>query len=65
MIQVNDEPLDWREGMTIRDVLTARNYRFPLLVVTLDGELIPRHAYDGTPVPDGAVVKIVHLMSGG
>jgi len=51
--------------MTVRDVLKARNYIFPLLVVTVDGRLVPRGAYDVTEVPRGAVVKVVHLMSGG
>ena len=65
MVQVNGEPLDWRDGLTVRGVLRARNYIFPLLVVTLDGRLIPREDYDRTPVPDGAVVNVVHLISGG
>jgi len=65
MVQVNDEPLDWQEGLTVRGVLRARNYVFPLLVVTLDGRLIRREDYDSTPVPDGATVNVIHLMSGG
>lgn len=62
---VNGEPLDWREGMTVRDVLKARNYVFKLLIVTVNGTLIPRGAYDEAPVPAGAEVKVVHLISGG
>jgi thiamine biosynthesis protein ThiS len=65
MVQVNGEPLDWQEGLTVRGVLRARKYIFPLLVVTLDGRLIRREDYDSTPVPDGATVSVVHLMSGG
>ncbi len=65
MIKVNGDPLEWRDGMTLRDVLVAKNYTFPLLIVTLDGELFLRPDYDTTPVPDGADVKVVHLMSGG
>lgn len=65
MIRVNGDPLEWREGMTVRDVIVARNYRFPLLIVTVDGRLVPREAYDVTPVPDGATVRVLHLMSGG
>jgi sulfur carrier protein len=65
MLQVNGEPLDWQEGLTVRGVLRARNYIFPLLIVTIDGRLVRREEYDNTPVPDGATVKVVHLMSGG
>jgi sulfur carrier protein len=65
MILVNEEPLDWHAGMTVRDVLKAKNYRFPMLVIHVDDTLIQRQAYDTTPIPDGAVVKVIHLISGG
>jgi thiamine biosynthesis protein ThiS len=65
MIQVNEEPLDWHAGMTVRDVLRARNYRFPMLIIHIDEVLIPKTDYDTTTIPDGAVVKVIHLISGG
>lgn len=64
-IVVNGDPLDWRDGMTVRDVLKAKNYIFPLLIVTVDERLVPRGSYDVALVPDGADVKVVHLISGG
>ena len=51
--------------MTVRDVLRAKNYIFPLVIVTVDGTLVPRGSYDVASVPDGADVKVVHLISGG
>lgn len=51
--------------MTVRDVIKAVNYKFPLLITRINGRLIPRNTYDTTPVPDGAVLDIIHLMSGG
>jgi sulfur carrier protein len=65
MILVNDEPLEWHEGMTVSDVLRARNFKFPLLIISIDGVFVPRSAYAQTAVPDGADVKVVHLLSGG
>ncbi|HPW56997.1 MAG TPA: sulfur carrier protein ThiS [Thermoanaerobaculaceae bacterium] len=65
MIRVNDDPLEWHEGMTVRDVIVARNFKFPLLIVTVNGHLVPRPAYDATTVPDDATVRVLHLMSGG
>jgi hypothetical protein len=38
---------------------------FPMLVVTLDDAQVQRADYDRTPVPDGAVVQVIHLLSGG
>jgi sulfur carrier protein len=65
MIQVNEEPLDWHAGMTVRDVLKARNYRFPMLVIHVNDTLVKKKDYDSTTIPDGAVVKVIHLISGG
>jgi sulfur carrier protein len=65
MIRVNGDPIEWREGMTVRDVLVARNYKFPLIIVTVNGHLVRREAYDTTVVPDEATVRALHLMSGG
>ena len=65
MILVNEEPLDWHAAMTVRDVLCARNYRFPMLIIHVDDALIAKQDYDSTTIPDGAVVKVIHLISGG
>ena len=65
MIQVNGDPLAWTAGMTVRDVLTLKRFTFPMLVITVDGSLVDRKNYDTATVPDGAEVKVVHLMSGG
>ncbi|HEX7552269.1 MAG TPA: sulfur carrier protein ThiS [Geothrix sp.] len=65
MILVNEEPLDWRVGMTVRDVLRARNYRFPMLIIHVDDEMVQKQDYDTATIPDGAVVKVIHLISGG
>ncbi|GLH75009.1 thiamine biosynthesis protein ThiS [Geothrix limicola] len=65
MIVVNEEPLEWHPGMTVRDVLRAKNYRFPMLVIHVDDALIQKKDYDTASVPDGAVVKVIHLISGG
>jgi thiamine biosynthesis protein ThiS len=65
MIQVNEEPLEWHSGMTVRDVLRAKNYRFPMLVIHINEDLVQKKDYDTTTIPDGAIVKVIHLISGG
>lgn len=64
-ITVNGHRMDWKAGMTVRDVLLAMDYRFPLLVIRVNGKLIPRGSYDRTSVPERAVMDVLHLMSGG
>ena len=65
MIQVNGDPLAWTPGMTVRGVIQAKNYLFPMVIVTLDGAQIQPADYDTAPVPDGAQVQVIHLLSGG
>lgn len=65
MITVNGAPHPWRKGMTVRDALVEKKYGFPLVIVKIDGKLVPRGTYDGTGIPDGSVLEVIHLMSGG
>jgi len=65
MIQVNGDPLAWTPGLTVRGVIKAKNYLFPLLIVDIDGVRVDPPDYDATPVPDGASVQVIHLLSGG
>ena len=65
MITVNGTPHPWRVGMTVRDAIVEKKYGFPLVIVRIDGKLIPRGTYDETGIPDGSVLEVIHLMSGG
>jgi len=65
MIKVNGEPLEHVPGMTVRTLLELKHFVFPLLIVKVNGEFVPRDQYERASVPDGAVVDVVHLMSGG
>jgi sulfur carrier protein len=65
MITVNGDTLPWHEGMTVRDVLTAKRYTFRMLVVRINGTLIPKTGFNTTVIPDGALVDVIHLISGG
>ena len=65
MITVNGDTLAWHEGMTVRDVLTAKRYTFRMLVVRINGTVIPKTGFDIAVIPDGAVVDVIHLISGG
>jgi len=65
MLIVNDEPLDYDAGMTVTDILKKRNYVWRMIAVFVNGELVPRGAYEKTVVPDGAEVKVIHQIAGG
>ncbi|MDR1965357.1 MAG: sulfur carrier protein ThiS [Synergistaceae bacterium] len=66
MIKVNGDELDWREGMTVQDVLDEKKFSFPLVSVWINGEPVQRRGeYAITPVPDGVEIEVIHMMSGG
>ncbi len=66
MLLVNgrDEAV-WSPGMTVADLLRQLRYSFPHIIVSIDGELVPREEYDTCPLADGASVQVFHLTAGG
>ena len=65
MILVNHEEMDWEQGMTVQDVLDRRRYTFPMIVVKVNEEVVRKEDFASYQVPDGADVKVIHLISGG
>jgi thiamine biosynthesis protein ThiS len=66
MIHVNDKfEIEWEEGMTVARLLERLNFSFPLIVVSIDGVLVPQDEYATRQVPEGAEVKVLHMTAGG
>ncbi len=65
MIRVNGDPMDWFEGMTVSDMLEGKNYKFPMLIITVDEAMVEKPRWNDTLVPDGADVRVIHMLSGG
>ena len=66
MIHVNNQyEVEWRPGITVQDLLDELKFTFRLIVVKVDGKVVLRPDYAATPVPDGAEVQALHLISGG
>ncbi|MCK5309306.1 MAG: sulfur carrier protein ThiS [Thermoplasmata archaeon] len=64
-IEVNSKPMDWIEDETIKQLLKRMNYTFPLVVVKIDSQVIPKAKYSETIIPDNSNVEVIHLISGG
>jgi sulfur carrier protein len=62
---LNNRIEEWKPDLTIADVILQKNYKFPMLVVKINGELIKRAQYEEALIPANAQVQILHLMSGG
>ncbi len=57
--------LPWTQGMTVRDVLRLCNFTYSLIIVTVNGRIVPKEEFDTFPVPPEAEVRVIHLIAGG
>ena len=65
MIKINDNEIEWREGMTVRDAMNEVRFSFPLVVVTVNGEVVPQNELEFQTLKDNDEVMVLHLTSGG
>jgi len=66
VIYVNDrDEVEWEEGLTVSDLLERFRYTFPHIIVTIDGEVVPRDEYPTHAIADDADVRVMHLIAGG
>ena len=65
MIEVNGKSVDWVENETVKDLLKRMKYTFPLVVVKIDDEVVPRSNFSEATVPNKSKVAVVHMISGG
>lgn len=66
MVTVNDVPLPFRAGMTLRDALeeAAADLSGPV-VVTSGGQFVAPEDYGGHRLADGEEIRVLRVISGG
>ena len=64
-IEVNTEKTEWVGDETVAELLRRKNYIYPMLVIKINGEIIPRSQYAERTIPDNSKVEVIHLESGG
>lgn len=65
MIQVADHTIEWREGMTISDLLGEIDDPYPYAVVRINKTYVSRPNFDRTTIPDDAEVYLIPMVAGG
>jgi sulfur carrier protein len=55
----------WESGLTVAGLLDKMRYTFPHIIVSIDGEVVPRDEYASREVPASADVRVIHLIAGG
>ena len=51
--------------MTVAALLELLRYTFPHIIVTVNGEVVGYLEYNERLIPDGADVRVIHLIAGG
>ena len=64
-IVVNKKKVEWKKNETVDQLLKRVGYVFPLVIVKIDGVVIPRHDYSRVIIPDETVIDVIHMISGG
>ncbi len=65
MIRVNNKDFDFREGLTISDILKEKKYMDHMIVVRINNNYVRKEDYQYKKVSDGDDVKVIHLFGGG
>jgi thiamine biosynthesis protein ThiS len=65
MIRVNGKESDWREGMTIADLLRGLNDAGRCAVVRINTKHVSRPNFEKTEIPDDTDVFLLPMISGG
>ena len=66
MVIVNNrDKINWKENMTVKDLLDEMGYHYVLITVTVNDEHVPKEDYDSYLLPDEAHVNVFHLAHGG
>ena len=66
MVRVNNrDEIEWEPGLTVAELLRRFRYTFPAIVVTVNGEVVSEEEFPTHFIPDGADVRVIHLIAGG
>ena len=65
MIEVNGKKIDWIKNENVNQLLERMNYIFPLVVVKINDDVIPKNDYSKKIIPNNSKVAVIHMISGG
>ena len=65
MVIAKGKPIEWHEGLTVRELLRILDYEFLLVLVRVDGLVVKKRDWESFVVPDGAQVDVQPIVAGG
>jgi sulfur carrier protein len=64
-VWINGKPGELAEGAHVSDALAVLGAPAVGVAVAVDGEVVPRAAWAGTPLAEGARVEVLTAVQGG
>ena len=64
-IEVNGRKVEWVENESVTQLLKRMRYIFPLVVVKINDEVVPKKDFSTVTIPDNSKVAVIHMISGG
>jgi thiamine biosynthesis protein ThiS len=64
-ITVNGRRMNHVVGESVKGLLKRLKYNFPLVVIKINGTIIPSDDYINSKISEGDRIEIIHLTSGG
>jgi thiamine biosynthesis protein ThiS len=64
-VQLNGEARDFRDGVTIHDLVIELGLTQRRIAVEVNRDILPREAYAQRHLCEGDVIEIVHFIGGG
>ena len=65
VIEVNGREVKYVESETVKQLLKRMKFTFPLVVVKINGKLVPRNKFSDVFVSGDSKISVIHMISGG
>jgi thiamine biosynthesis protein ThiS len=64
-LEINGEPRDFPDGLTVASLVAHLGMKADRVAVELNRDIVPRNNWDATSLKDGDKLEIVHFVGGG
>lgn len=64
-MKVNGEKFDFREGMTVSDLVAEMGFSEAMVAVELNLDILPRDSFSSTILKENDCIEVVRFVGGG
>ena len=64
-MKVNGEKFDFREGMTVSNLIAEMGFSEAMVAVELNLDILPRESFSSTVLKENDCIEVVRFVGGG